>query len=409
MPPARVNLNSASTPARPLLFGLSQRVWLMTFGHFAIDSYAALLFALLPLFVSRLHIDFTRAGALATVLLVTSSVTQPLFGFLQDRHPHLQLSSIGLLVAGAAMGLTGFVSSYPQMLALVVVSGLGVAAFHPQAVAQAARASADRPGWGISIFFTGGSTGTGVMTLTIVPAVMLLGPHATLITLVPAVIAAALFARAHRTWLLAPVAVDKAGAGWRVIRPVAAPLAMLLAVSILRSAVMTAYLTFLPTLVVVRTGSLTLGAVALAAFLFSGTLGNLLGGMAANRFGGGRVVLVSLMAGTLALLPAPWLPGVALVPWMFVAGVLVLASEAQVTALAQGLLPGLVGFASSLMMGIGLGVGNFGAVVAGAIADRRGLQMALTLTSLLMAGAIAAAIAFVASTRRSHVPAPEAG
>jgi FSR family fosmidomycin resistance protein-like MFS transporter len=378
----------------------------MTFGHFVIDSYAALLFALLPVFVTRLHIDFTRAGALVTVLLITASITQPLFGALHDRVPRLQLASTGLLVAGIAMGLTGFVTSYPVMVAIVVISGLGVSAFHPQAVAQTNRASADRPGWGVSIFFTGGSTGTGVMTLAIVPAVMLLGPHATLITIIPAVVAAALFVRAHRTWL-APRPADRTVTGWQTLRPVATPLTLLLTVSILRSAVMTAYLAFLPALVVVKTGSLSLGAVALAAFLFSGSLGALIGGIAANRFGSARVVVASLVAGTLGLLPAPWLPGFVLVPWMFVAGILVFASEAQVTALAQGLLPGFVGVASSLMMGVGLGIGNVGAVFAGAIADRRGLQLALTLTSLLMVGAIAAAIAFIAVTRPQALPKPE--
>ena len=374
----------------------------MTFGHFVIDSYPALLFALLPIFVTRLQIDFTRAGILATVLLTTSSVTQPAFGFLQDRYPRLQLSSAGLLLSGAAMGLTGFVTTYPLMLALVVVAGIGSAAFHPQAVSQAARASTGRPGWGIAVFFTGGSTGTAAMTLTIVPAVMFFGPHATLITLVPAIVAATLFTRAYRTWLKPVPAEHPAGLGH--MRPVALPLAMLITISILRSAVMTAYLTFLPALVVARTGSLSLGAFALAAFLISGSIGALLGGLAANRVGAARVVLVSLLAGTVLLFPAPWLPGPALVPWMFVTGILVFASEAQVTALAQGLLPDLVGVASSLMMGVGLGIGNIGAVLTGAIADRQGLQMALTVTSVLMVGAIAAAVVFISSLRLRAAP-----
>jgi FSR family fosmidomycin resistance protein-like MFS transporter len=371
----------------------------MTFGHLVIDSNPALLFALLPLFVSRLHIDFTLAGSLATILLMTSSVTQPLFGFLQDRRPLLPLSAVGLLLAGGAMAFTGFATSYAQMLVLVVVAGIGVAAFHPQAVAQAARASALRPGWGVSIFFSGGSTGTALMSLIIVPAAMLLGPRATLIALAPAVVAALLFGRAYRSWLRddpRPSGAHKAGS----VRPVAFPVAMLLTVSILRSGVMTAYLTFLPTLVVVRTGSLTLGGLALAAFLFSGTIGALLGGVAANRFGGGAVVLVSLVGGLAGLLAAPWLPAQILVPWMVVAGVLLFAPEAQVTALAQRLLPGFVGMASSLMMGVGLGLGNGGALLAGVIADRRGIQFALTVTTLLMVGAIAAAVAYLVSMRR---------
>jgi FSR family fosmidomycin resistance protein-like MFS transporter len=307
------------------------------------------------------------------------------------------------------MGLTGFVTTYGQMVGLVVVAGLGVAAFHPQAVAQAARASGRRHEWGIAIFFTGGSTGTAIMSLVIVPLASRFGPHATLITLVPAVVAALLFGRALSSWMRPVERPAGSATAAASVRVVAVPLSMLLVVSILRSAVVTAYLTFLPTLVVIRTGSLALGAAALAAFLFAGSVGALWGGAAAHRFGSAPVVVVSLVTGFAGLLPVPWLPSAVLVPWMFAAGVLMFASEAQVTALAQRLLPGFVGVASSLMMGVGLGLGNVGAIVTGAIADRNGIQFALTATTLLMVGAIAAASVVVVSMRgSSRVMAQEA-
>src|ERR1700693_3198302 len=152
---------AASTPAS--LFGLHWRLWLMTLGHLVIDSNAALLFALLPLFVTQLHINLAQAGALSTLLLMTSSITQPLFRFVHDRYPLFPMAAAGLLLAGLGMGLTGFVTSYAQMVALVLISGIGIAGFHPQAVAQAARASAGSQEWGIAMFFTGASMGTGIM------------------------------------------------------------------------------------------------------------------------------------------------------------------------------------------------------------------------------------------------------
>ena len=387
------------------LFGFGLPLWLATFGHMVIDSNPALLFALVPVIVTHLRIDFAHAGALVTVLLITSSITQPLFGVVQDRRPGLPVASAGLLVAGAAMAATGFASSYLQTLGLVVVAGLGIAAFHPQAVAQAARASAGRREWGIAVFFTGGSTGTAIMSLVIVPLASLFGPRATIVALVPAVVASALFARPMmRSGSAAPV-TSAAGGMRSSIRAVRFPLSMLLSISVLRSAVLTAYLGFLPALATYRSGSLAVGGAALAAFLLAGSAGALLGGAAAHRFGSSRVVTASLVGGTLGLLPAPWLPTYALVPWMFLAGVLLFASEAQVTALAQRLLPAFVGIASSLMMGVGLGIGNVGAVVAGAIADRRGIQFALTVITLLMFPAIAAAFAFMRTTGRAGAPA----
>jgi FSR family fosmidomycin resistance protein-like MFS transporter len=299
------------------------------------------------------------------------------------------------------MAATGFAASYPQMVALVFVAGLGVAAFHPQAVSQAARASTGRTEWGIAVFFTGGSTGTAIMTLVIVPLAAAYGPRATAIAVLPAVLCATLFAFTRRQAQMLEQRPPRPASIVAPLRAVAFPLSMLLLVSILRSGVVTAYLTFLPALATYRSGSLTVGGAALAAFLIAGSAGALLGGAAAHRFGSGRVVLVSLVAGFLGLLPVPWLPIAVMIPWMFVAGMLMFASEAQVTALAQRLLPALVGVASSLMMGVGLGLGNIGAFIAGAIADRRGIAFALTTLTFLLAGAAAAAVAYLVSMRRA--------
>jgi FSR family fosmidomycin resistance protein-like MFS transporter len=377
----------------------------MTFGHLVIDSNAALLFALLPLFVTNLRINFAQAGALATMLLVTSSMTQPVFGLIHDRSPNFPMASAGLVLAGLAMGLTGFATTYWQMITLVLLAGLGIAAFHPQAVAQASRASANHQAWGIAVFFTGASVGTGSMSLLIVPLASAVGSHATLVVLVPAFIASSLFWRAYPSWIQ-PVARAAGGVTAAAsVRAVALPLSMLITISVLRSAVMTAYLTFLPTLVVARTGSLALGAAVLAAFLFAGSVGALVGGAAANTFGSAPVVFASLVAGLLGLLPVPWLPGQLLLPWMIVVGPLMFASEAQVTALGQRLLPAFVGVASSLIMGVGLGIGNGGAFVTGALADRVGIQVSLTTTTFLMVGAVAAAAVYIVSMRRRQAAA----
>src|SRR5205814_7630192 len=126
-------------------------------------------------------------------------------------------------------------------------------------------------------------------------------------------------------------------------------------------------------------------------------VGALLGGAAAHKFGSARVVLVSLVTGLFGLLPVPWLPTSLLVPWMFLAGAFMFASEAQVTALAQRLLPAFVGVASSLMMGVGLGLGNLGAFATGALADRRGIQFAITAVTLLLGAAAIASIFYMLS------------
>jgi FSR family fosmidomycin resistance protein-like MFS transporter len=394
------------TTAQGSWLGLRGRVWLMTLGHLVIDSNGAVLFALLPLFVTNLRINFAQAGALATLLLVTSSVTQPVFGALHDRSPNFPMASVGLILAGIAMGLTGFAVTYAQMIALVLLCGLGVAAFHPQAVAQTSRASADHQAWGIAVFFTGASVGTAMMSLLIVPLAAEFGSHATLIVLVPALIAAFLFGRAYSSWIQPPVRAAGGAGAAASIRAVAVPLSMLVTISVLRSAVVTAYLTFLPTLVMFKTGSLGFGAAVLASFLFAGSIGTLIGGAAAQALGGAPVVFASLVAGLLCLLPVPWLPGELLLPWMVMVGLVMFGADPQITALGQRLLPAFVGVASSLIMGVGLGFGNGGAFITGLLADRLGIQVALTAITLLMVGAIVAASVYIIAMRRRQ---PAAG
>jgi FSR family fosmidomycin resistance protein-like MFS transporter len=388
-----------------------QRVWvpriprrlvLATLGHLVIDSYPALLFVLMPIFMGRLHFDFALAGLLSAALLVTSSITQPIFGYLQDRRPLLPLATVGLLVTGIAMALTGLAGGYAVLLLLVLIAGLGSAMFHPQAVSLAGHSMDDR-GWAIAIFFTGGSTGTALMGLAIVPVVTVLGLHGTLTAVLPAALLAVAFWVSRRGWRTEVLARASLPTQASDVSSVAFPLAMLVVISVLRSALLVSYLTFIPTLVVEKGGNLGAGALALAAFLLAGAMGAFLGGIGAVHFGSVAIIVWSLVGGFAALVFAPLLSGAVLVAWLLVCGVFLFASEAQVTAQAQRLLPTRAGTASSLMMGVGLGVGNVGALATGALADHIGITTSLQLMSLLLLGAIAAAIMLVVGHPRTAV------
>lgn len=370
------------------------RLILMTLGHFAIDSHPAVLFALLPVFMAKLHLSYGLAGLLTTSMLTVSSVAQPIFGYASDRATRFPAAALGLAVGALAVGLTGFAGTYEVLLALVLVSGLGSACFHPQAVAEAGRAGRKAPGHAIAVFFTGGSSGTAAMSLAIVPLVAALGLHATLLAALPGLSMACLMWR-HRGDDLAG---GNAGPGLTT-RAAVLPLVLLVVISILRSAVMAGYLSFVPSLVVERGGNLELASAGLAAFLFSGAAGALLGGLWSQRVGAELVTLVSLLGALACLLPVPWLRLELLVPWLPVAGVLLFASEAQVTTSAQRLLPSMPGVASSLMMGVGLGLGNLGGVATGLAADRAGLQAALAVLPLLLLGAVGAAGLFLRLAR----------
>jgi hypothetical protein len=85
----------------------SNRAWLFALGHFINDLYPAFLPPLLPLLVEKFQLTFTRASVLATVLSFSSSMTQPLFGYLADKLGGRTLLILGPLVGGVSLSWIG--------------------------------------------------------------------------------------------------------------------------------------------------------------------------------------------------------------------------------------------------------------------------------------------------------------
>lgn len=66
----------------------------------------------------------------------------------------------GLLLAGVGTAATGLAPSYPALLTIVIITGLGVATFHPQAAKSVYEVSAMHSrGRSMSIYSLGGNLG----------------------------------------------------------------------------------------------------------------------------------------------------------------------------------------------------------------------------------------------------------
>src|SRR5215210_9110240 len=101
-------------------------------GHLATDFANGSLPALLPFFVDRFGLNYVMAATLMLASTVSSSVIQPLFGLWSDRRGAIWLLPAGVALAGVGIALAADAPSYWLVLALVTISGLGIAAFHPE-------------------------------------------------------------------------------------------------------------------------------------------------------------------------------------------------------------------------------------------------------------------------------------
>src|SRR5919205_4032961 len=156
--------------------GIDKRAMtLLSAGHLGTDFANGTLPALLPFLVDRFGLSYTLAATLILASAVSSSVIQPLFGLWSDRRGAIWLLPLGVGVAGIGMALAADAPSYWLVLLLVVVSGLGVAAYHPEGSKFAAYASGARRASGMSAFSIGGNLGVALGAVVATPPVLAFG------------------------------------------------------------------------------------------------------------------------------------------------------------------------------------------------------------------------------------------
>ena len=160
-------------------------------GHGATDFANGALPALLPFFVDRFSLSYTLAAALILASAASSSLIQPLFGAWSDRRGALWLLPAGVAVAGIGIALAAAAPSYWLVCVLVVVSGLGVAAYHPEGSKFAAYASGRKRASGMSLFSVGGNLGFALGPTVTTPLVLAFGLTGGLLLAAPVLAVAA--------------------------------------------------------------------------------------------------------------------------------------------------------------------------------------------------------------------------
>ena len=111
-----------------------------------------------PVLSGPLSMNYGMIGAASTIFTAASSLTQPIFGYLGDRSHSRRWAALGLALAAIFIGLIGFVDSYPMLIGVVIMLGMGVAAFHPQGAMNAAIAGGPNKATAMSIFSMGGTS-----------------------------------------------------------------------------------------------------------------------------------------------------------------------------------------------------------------------------------------------------------
>lgn len=267
-------------------------------GHFVHDVYTAFVSPLLPLIIEKLSISLTLAGSL-TAFLQLPGLLNPFIGYLADKISLRFFVILAPAVTATLISMMGFAPNYLALAAILLATGVSVAAFHAPAPAMIAEVSHQKVGQGMSFFMAGGELGrtigpllavwaVSVWTLDGIYRLMVLGWAASLV----------LFIRFRS--IPAPVST---GGSLRAALPSLKTLFLpLLFVTFFRNFLVAGLSVYLPTFMNMEGASLMAAGGALSIYQFAGAAGALSSGALSDRLGRKPVLVASAVVTTAVFL-----------------------------------------------------------------------------------------------------------
>ncbi|MEV0146684.1 MULTISPECIES: MFS transporter [unclassified Nonomuraea] len=353
----------------------NRAIILLSVGHACVDVYQGAVAALVPFFVAERAYTYAAASGVVLAASLLSSVAQPLFGAFTDRWAMPWLLPVSTVLGGLGIGLSGLSGSYALTLAFVAVSGIGVAAYHPES-ARVARLASDGSHSAMGWFSLGGNIGFAVAPVMVAAVVATGGLRLTPLLVLPALAGSVLCLPVLRA--LDRTSRARSGAAVPVGADDRASFVKLALAVVCRSVVFVGLSTFISFYARQRTGGGTAaGTAALFVLYLGGAVGTVLGGRLAERWDRVTVVRGAYLVTVVAVAGTVFVPGPAIYAFVALTSAgLYVPFSLQVT-LGQDYLPTRVGTASGITLGLTVSVGGLAGPVIGAVADATSLRTAL--------------------------------
>jgi len=350
-------------------------------GHMVADLNQGALPALLPFFKEALHLSYTTAGIILLFGNLTSSVIQPVFGYLSDRRPYGWMLPLSPFIACLGLSIAGLTTSYVLLILCVIVMGFGVASYHPEGFKTAHFFTGEKKATGMSFFQVGGNLGIAVGPIWALTLVTWFGLKGTVGMVLPGMIIAAILLFSL-SWLTTPVKAAfterKKEATEPLSRRELMSLVLLISLVTVRSWIQLGLISYIPFYYIdYLKGDPLYAGKLVSTFLMAGAFGTLVGAPLADRWGHKRFLLVTLLLMFPLLLLFYNSTGWWAFIFLAIAGMVLVSSFSTTVVMAQVILPHHLGMVSGLMVGFAIGAGGIGVTFLGTIADAWGVPMAM--------------------------------
>lgn len=364
------------------------QVILLAIGHFFNDFYCNFLPILLPILIPKLGLSLTLSGALVMVMSLSANVLQPVFGYFMDKYNFNKIMPLIIPFGAVFICLTNWASNFIVLAVLIGLSGLAVSTFHPMGAGLVSKVAPDgKISTCISIFVAGGSFGFALAPIVLVYFMQMYSLDYLPILIIPAIILGVLM---YSSGLSKARFVNEQVAKnmhFNLAQILQNKPLMLLNISMgLRAWLFTALVTFLPLWAIEKGCDNTLSGWILTIYLCGSVIGGLIGGALNDKIGYKKVILWALIFTLIPTMYFLFAQQIDILMYiaLFVGGGLVMAANPGAIVWGQDLLPDNPGMASGMMLGLSFGLGGFGTMLTGSLAESYGLTMALALTAILL-------------------------
>lgn len=350
----------------------------MMMAHLCDDLNQGALVAVIPFLVLHSGYSYAEVTALLLASNAASAIIQPLFGWLGDKKPRPWLMALGIFLAGSGMAGVGVLPSYPLIMASAMVSGIGVAMFHPEGGRLGNLTAGEQKGKGMSIFAVGGKLGFTFGPLVATGAITLWGLAGTLIFIVPSTLCSLVLLSQNRTLLsfnaLKQEATEKAANkdNWLGFGFVMGAISC-------RSIMYYAFLSFIPLFLVYNLGQQeAFASSVISLFALVCAVGTISSGWAGQILGAKKLIIVSYACVAIEVLIFAFNGSLTFA--LVLIAILALTcdiSYPSAVAMGQSFVPHHLGMASGLSFGVMVCIGGLMTPVFGLIGDYFGLQVVM--------------------------------
>jgi FSR family fosmidomycin resistance protein-like MFS transporter len=330
---------------------------------------------ILFLFVYSLNLTLSQQAFISFVITSSGSFAQPVIGYFVDKRGKPYLLIFSLVWISFWMSVSGIVTNYYLLVAVVGLGALASALFHPLGSAVAVKLANKSRGASLSVFMTIGGFAASVSPMVAIPAVKEYGLNVLVFFMIPGILAALgmYFAQIHKVEINSHEQSDNVEEHGKLNRVTAKWISVLVFISSSKVLIRSFLITFGVQIMLLKQVDLKIAGVVLSVYLLANSLGTILGGLLNDKIGSKKVLLLFNLSALLCMGAIIFTGRISMIIGFLLMGLALSGSNTSNIVMAYELLPKNLNVATGLIMGLSGGLGGLAMLLFGKIADIKGL------------------------------------